>query len=344
LIKIIKVLSLLFSLTVFVSCGGSTKQIYLKDANFQQKDMYIKSYEQTIARADLEKKTDKQETISFPGGTIFGGASSSQMKALAGIVEESHNTVMKRLSELEKKNEDNKKELKEQIGLVNLSMKEIEKKTNDTMTKSFDMLKEIKNEIQEIKMNNRQIETKINSIVEEMNKKKTSFESKNIKIYFAQGSSVINDIEKNKIRNVFDNIRTGSKIVVHLHGSASPEGTDGLNRRLSMERAVKVRDEIRKYVKDNIEFKVSSSIARNISPEEYKEYRSCTISVEGLPISEKKPVGASTPTPNKNLTNQKGVDYGTLTKEAKEQIKKELEELKKKGVEIDEELFREVNK
>jgi outer membrane protein OmpA-like peptidoglycan-associated protein len=168
------------------------------------------------------------QQITFPNGTMFGGASGRQASSLAQIMVDSNNNNMKEYEELQK-----------------LSSKNLQS-TQDVLH----TLQQVSQRQDALSGKNLQTSQHALQILEHLSQQQGTGE---ITLFFATGSAALpqRGLQYQRLINFVDylsRMSRGRKIVFVMIGSASATGSMSVNQRLSQERAQAPEPIINQYL------------------------------------------------------------------------------------------------
>ncbi|MBI5373808.1 MAG: hypothetical protein HZA77_00120 [Candidatus Schekmanbacteria bacterium] len=212
--------SLLLTVCLIIGCAGQPKDLQMVDTT-----------------------GGGTRTITFPNGTIIGGASKGQASKLAQIFVDSHNMGMEELESLKTSNQ----KIKDSTQRI----EESNKKTLETTNKNFETAQ------------------KALGIIEQLSKKQGTGE---ITIFFPIRECTIEDksFEYERLVNFTDYLAresAGRKVLLVSIGSASATGDSKLNQFLSKKRSEFPIDIVDKYlINVSHEFYKIFSIGDTYSP------------------------------------------------------------------------------
>lgn len=175
------------------------------------------------------------ETITFPNGTVFGGASKDQASALAQILVDSHNMAMKKMEENVQRQDEGTQKLLESQQQITLSTVKIE----ETVKKN-----------EELQRQNLETARKALGMIEQLAQKQGTGE---ITLFFDTGSSQLSkgSPEVNRLVQFLDFVAResrGRKVLFVSVGSASARGDRKINQKLAQQRSEQPVSYIDKYL------------------------------------------------------------------------------------------------
>ncbi|MFA5352705.1 MAG: hypothetical protein WC291_00590 [Thermodesulfovibrionales bacterium] len=174
----------------------------------------------------------KASSVAFPKGTLFGGASSAQVKALAGILADSHNCLMQEMATIE----GDVKGAEKHLG------QEIQKSFADTKGQLGDLDKEIKKIPTACQAKNEVLIKKMDETFQELQRLSRQSGTGEVTVFFPVKEHALHEgsPEHTRLVNFLDYLAReskGRKVLLVVIGSASIPGSPEYNLDLSTKRA-----------------------------------------------------------------------------------------------------------
>jgi hypothetical protein len=230
-----KRLMIIVAIIGLIGCAGPEKE--------------LKITERESGAAKSGETTVSTRTVTFPNGTMFGGASTEQMGKLAGMFVDSHNAAMMRMDDAAQKQDAATKTLTDGQKQIQQSTQRIE----DSLQKNQELgQKNLETGQRNLETGQKNLETaqQILKMIEQISQRQGSGE---LTLFFHTGSARLanGSPETARLVGFLDFIAResrGRKVLIVSIGSASSTGSSKVNKKLAQQRSECPRPLIEKYL------------------------------------------------------------------------------------------------